>query len=179
MSDILSAEQRHRNMAAIRSSSTRPEMKLRKTLWHLGFRYRVNDRNLSGSPDIVLPKHKTVIFINGCFWHGHKDCKYYTVPKTNTDFWVSKVARNRDRDQEKWRQLEAIGWRVIIVWECELKKPNLEKTVDRVVAEIRRNRDAYCAEQEERKKARAEYHRNQKDKKEKEIALLREVKSLQ
>lgn len=166
-------------MSHNRAKNTGPELALRHALWHRGFRYRVNDRRLPGTPDIVLPKHKTVIFINGCFWHGHKGCKYYTVPKTNTDFWVSKVARNRERDQDKWRQLEAKGWHVIIVWECELKKPNLEKTVDIVVVEIKRNGEAYCSEQEERKKARAEYRRNQKDKKEKEIALLQEVKSLQ
>ena len=166
-------------MSNVHHLNTKPELTLRNALWHHGFRYRINCKRLPGKPDIVLPKYHTVIFIHGCFWHGHKGCKYYTVPKTNTDFWVAKVARNQERDQETWRQLEAKGWRVIIVWECELKKPNLEKTVDRVVAEIRRNGDAYCAELEARKKARAESRRNQKDKKEKEIALLREVKSLQ
>lgn len=99
-----------------------PELKLRHSLWHLGFRYRVNDKRLPGSPDIVLPKYRTVIFIHGCFWHGHRDCKFYTVPKTNTEFWTAKVARNQERDQEVWRQLETKGWAVVIVWECQLKK---------------------------------------------------------
>ena len=103
----------------------------------------MNVRRLPGSPDIVMPKYRTVIFVHGCFWHGHKGCKNYTVPKSNTEFWVEKVARNKARDQEVWRQLEAKGWNVIIVWECELKKAMLE--------ERRRAREAYRLEQRERK----------------------------
>ena len=140
-------------MAAIHSASTKPELKLRQALWRLGFRYRVNDKKLPGKPDIVLPKYRTAIFIHGCFWHGHKDCKFYTVPKTNTEFWTAKVARNQERDQEVWRQLEAKGWSVIIVWECQLKKANLDVTVARVAEEIVRNGEAYLAAQEERRKA--------------------------
>ena len=87
MPDRQTPEQRHRNMAAVRSRNTKPELALRYALWHNGFRYRVNDNSLPGKPDIVLPKYRTAIFIHGCFWHGHKDCKYYTVPKTNTEFW--------------------------------------------------------------------------------------------
>ena len=165
-------------MSHNRANNTGPELAMRHVLWRCGFRYRVNDHRFPGSPDIVLPKYKTVIFINGCFWHGHKDCKYYTVPKTNTDFWVAKVARNRVRDQEKWRQLEALGWRVIIVWECQLKKSNLEATIERVVAEIIHNGEAYHLEREARREARLTYMQNQKDKKEKERTLLREVKTL-
>ena len=123
-------------MSNIRSVSTKPEVKLRKELWRKGFRYRKNDKRLPGSPDIVLPKHKTVIFIHGCFWHGHKGCKYYTIPKTNTDFWIEKVSRNQSRDEDVWRQLEVKGWSVVIVWECELKKNRFEETVDRVEKEI-------------------------------------------
>lgn len=114
-------------MSQIHSSSTKPELKLRRALWSLGFRYRVNEKRLPGKPDIVLPKYRTVVFIHGCFWHGHKGCKYYTVPKTNTEFWKAKVVRNQERDQEEWRQLEAKGWAVIIVWECQLKKSSLTK----------------------------------------------------
>lgn len=175
MSDTLTPDQRHRNMAAILSDSTRPELKLRHALWRLGLRYRTNDRKLPGKPDIVLPKYRTVIFVHGCFWHGHKDCKYYTVPKTNTDFWVAKVARNKERDQEVWRKLEAKGWNVIIVWECQLKSGRLDEAVGRVAAEIVKNGEAYRAEQEARRKMREEYRREQKARKEKEHALLAEV----
>ena len=178
MSDVLTPSQRHRNMAAIHSASTKPELYLRRALWHHGFRYRVNDKRLPGRPDIVLPKYRTVIFVHGCFWHGHRDCKYYAVPKTNTAFWMAKVARNQERDQEVWRKLEAKGWSVIIVWECQLKKANLEETIKRVACEIVRNGEAYRAVQEERKIAREEYRRERRERKEKEQSLLKEVKSL-
>ena len=178
MSDVLTPIQRHRNMAAIRSVSTKPEMKLRHALWHQGFRYLVNDKRLPGRPDIVLPKYRTVVFVHGCFWHGHKDCKYYSVPETNKEFWVAKVARNQERDQEVWRKLEAKGWSVIIVWECQLKKANLEETFKRVAAEIVRNGESYQAAKEERRKAREEYHQERKKRKEREQSLLEEAKSL-
>ena len=115
-------------MVAIRSASTKPELKLRHILWRNGFRFRVNDKRFPGKPDIVLPKYHTVVFIHGCFWHGHRGCKYYTVPKTNTDFWTTKITRNHQRDQEVWRQLEAKGWSVLIVWECQLKKAVFDET---------------------------------------------------
>ena len=177
MPDTLSQEQRHRNMAAIRSVSTKPEQILRHSLWRLGFRYRHNDKSLPGRPDIVFPKYRTVVFVHGCFWHGHKDCKKHTAPKTNTEFWVAKVARNQERDQEVWRKLEAKGWNVIIVWECQLKKASLDETVGRVVAEIIQNGENYRAKQEERRKAREEYLQERKDKREKERLLLKEVAS--
>ena len=150
MFDVLTPDKRHRNMAAIHSVSTKPEIQLRHALWQQGFRYRVNDKRLPGKPDIVLPKYHTVIFMHGCFWHGHKGCKYYTVPKTNTDFWVSKVARNHERDQKVWRQLEAKGWSVIIVWECQLKKAVLEETVSRVIEEIIANGESFRRREMER-----------------------------
>lgn len=139
MADVLTPRQRHQCMSHIRSTSTKPEVRLRHELWKRGFRYRNNDRRLPGSPDIVLPKHRTVVFVHGCFWHGHKGCKYYTVPKTNVDFWLEKVDRNQKRDQEVWRKLEAKGWSVVIVWECELRKPRFWETVDRVEGEILEN----------------------------------------
>ena len=179
MPDNLSIDQRHRNMAAIHSASTKPELKLRRALWRQGFRYKVNDRLLPGRPDIVLPKYRAVIFVHGCFWHGHKDCKYYTVPKTNTEFWMAKVARNQKRDQEVWRKLEAKGWCVIIVWECQLKKANFEETIDQVAGEIVRNGDAYRVAQEDRKIARDEYRLERRERKEREQSLLEEVKSLE
>ena len=165
-------------MSHNRAKNTGPERRLRLCLWRQGFRYKINDKRLPGRPDIVLPKYRTVIFVHGCFWHGHKDCKYYTVPKTNTEFWMAKVARNQERDQEVWRKLEAKGWSVIIVWECQLKKANLEETIDRVAGEIVRNGEAYRAAQEERKKAREEYRRERMERKVREQALLKEVKSL-
>ncbi len=178
MSDNHTPEQRHRNMAAVHSASTKPEMKLRRALWRQGLRYRVNDKRLPGKPDIVLPKYHTVVFVHGCFWHGHKDCKYYTVPETNKEFWVAKVARNQKRDQEVWRKLEAKGWSVVIVWECQLKKANLDATVARVAEEIVQNGEAYRAAQEERRKVREEYRQERMARKEREQYLLEEVKSL-
>ena len=174
----MTPEQRFKCMSNNRAKDSGPELLLRHALWHRGLRYRVNVKRLPGSPDIVLPKYRSAIFVHGCFWHGHKDCKHYTVPKTNTEFWVAKVARNRERDQVVWRQLEAKGWHVIIVWECQLKKADLEGTIDRVVAEIKHNGEIYDFEQEERRKARIAYQHIQRTKKEKERDLLREVKSL-
>ena len=174
----MTPEQRFKCMSHNRAKNTGPERLLRLSLWSRGLRYRVNDKRLPGRPDIVLPKYRTVIFVHGCFWHGHKDCKYYTVPKTNTEFWMAKVARNQERDQEVWRKLEAKGWSVIIVWECQLKKANLEETIDRVASEIVRNGESYRAAQEERNKAREEYRRKRRERKEREQSLLEEVKSL-
>jgi len=177
MSDVLTPDQRHRNMAAIHSASTQPEQKLRRALWRKGFRYRVNDKRLPGKPDIVLPKYRTVIFIHGCFWHGHKGCKLYSVPKTNTDFWVTKIARNQERDQEVWRQLEAKGWAVIIVWECQLKNTCFNETVQRVEVEIISNGERFTREQEERKASRHAYLKDRKARKEREVSLLVSLKN--
>lgn len=171
----MTPEQRFICMSHNRAKNTGPEMLLRHALWHHGFRYRINTKTLPGSPDIVLPKYRTSIFVHGCFWHGHDGCKYYTVPKTNTDFWVAKVARNKERDQEVWRKLEAKGWYVIIVWECQLKKGRIDETVEQVAAEIIKNGEAYQAEKEARRRAREEYICEQKIRKEKERYLMKEV----
>ena len=176
MPDIMTYEQRHNCMSHNRASNSGPELRLRRALWRRGFRYRVNVKGLPGSPDIVLAKYRTVIFVHGCFWHGHRGCKNYTVPMTNTEFWVAKVARNQERDQEVWRQLEAKGWFVIIVWECELKKKVLSETVERVAAEIVRNGELYRLNQEERKRARETYRQEQKARKEFEAALIQSLK---
>lgn len=176
MPDVHTPEQRHRNMVAIHSSSTKPELKLRRALWRLGFRYRVNDKRLPGSPDIVLPKYRTVIFVHGCFWHGHKDCKNASTPKTNTDFWKAKITRNQERDQEVWRQLEAKGWSVIIVWECQLKKAVLDETISRVEAEILRNGEFFHSIQEDRRKAREAYRHEMKAQKEREKAFKKSIR---
>lgn len=126
MSDNHITPQRHANMAAIHGKDTKPEMIVRKWLWRHGFRYRLNHPRLPGKPDIVMRKYKTCIFVNGCFWHGHEGCKYYTVPKTNTEFWVNKVKRNKERDKRVRHQLAMMGWRTITIWECELK-PSIRK----------------------------------------------------
>ena len=154
MADRLSKEERSELMSHIRSVNTKPEVALRRALWRRGFRYRVNVKNLPGSPDIVLPKHRTVVFVHGCFWHGHNGCKEFTVPKTNTEFWVKKVARNQERDQEVWRKLEAKGWSVVIVWECELVKAKFDGTVERVTGEIIENGELYRKHRQERREAR-------------------------
>lgn len=128
--DTLSAEQRHNNMAAIKGKGTKPEMIVRKFLWSRGFRYRVNNARLPGHPDIVLRKYRTCIFVNGCFWHGHKNCRYYIIPKTNTDFWIRKITRNIERDRQEQLQLARMGWHCITVWECELKREKRDETLE-------------------------------------------------
>lgn len=137
MSDRHSPEQRKYNMQQIRSKNTKPEILLRKLLFLEGFRYRINDRKLPGKPDIVLKKYNTVIFVNGCFWHGHQDCRYFVMPKTRTEFWTEKISRNKIRDLRNSSLLQEAGWYVIIVWECELKKNNIEETLKRLIIEIK------------------------------------------
>ena len=119
--DKMTEEQRHRCMAAIRSRDTRPEMLVRRYLHACGFRYRLNHPGLPGHPDIVLRKYRTVIFVNGCFWHGHEGCPHFRLPKTNTGFWRAKIERNKARDKAEQAQLATMGWHCITVWECQLK----------------------------------------------------------
>ena len=118
--DKMSEEQRHRCMASIRGRDTKPELIVRRYLFGRGFRYRLNHPRLPGHPDIVLHKYRTVIFVNGCFWHGHKGCRYFTVPKSNTDFWSAKISRNAERDRSVQQQLATMGWHCVTVWECQL-----------------------------------------------------------
>ena len=178
MSDTMTPAQRHATMAAIHSTDTKPEVRLRHALWQRGFRYRVNDRRLPGSPDIVLPRYRTVVFVHGCFWHGHNGCSKYTVPKTRTEFWTAKVARNRERDQEVWRALEAKGWTVVIVWECELEKARLAETVDRTEAEIRAGGEAFLAARAARRSARENYRLSRTAHKVREEGHLAELNTL-
>ena len=128
--DKLTKEQRHRCMSAIKSKSTKPELLVRKFLFSRGFRYRLNHPRLPGHPDLVLRKYRTVIFVNGCFWHGHEGCKSYKLPKTNVVFWKNKIMRNQSRDIEEMRQLAAKGWHCITVWECQLKPKVRQQTLD-------------------------------------------------
>ena len=123
-------------MSRIKSKNTKPEELVRKYLFSQGFRYIKNDRRLPGSPDIVLPKYKTVIFVNGCFWHGHNGCKYFVWPKSNEDFWKNKIKANIARDKKKTDALEALGWKVIVVWECELKTQNKNDTLQKIKTHI-------------------------------------------
>ena len=176
MADRLTPQQRHHCMSNIRATSTKPEMKLRKELWRRGYRYRVNDKRFAGTPDVVLPKYRTAIFVHGCFWHGHKDCRYYTVPQTNTSFWVEKITRNQQRDEEVWRQLEAKGWYVVIVWECELTKKNFDATINKVETEIRANGAAYLRSKEERVLNREQHAFERREQKERHNRLLSEIK---
>lgn len=108
-------------MAAIRGKDTIPELKVRSLLHHLGYRFRLHRRDLPGTPDVVMPKHKTVIFVHGCFWHRHPGCRYATTPKNRPEFWALKFRVNSERDQRQQEQLKVLGWRVEIVWECELR----------------------------------------------------------
>jgi DNA mismatch endonuclease (patch repair protein) len=121
MADVHSPEIRSYNMSRIRNKDTKPELIVRKYLFSKGFRYRVNDKTLPGKPDIVLPKYKTVIFIHGCFWHGHEGCKYFVVPKTRTEWWLNKIHRNVELDKENFIKLSDLGWKIVTVFECELK----------------------------------------------------------
>lgn len=139
MADKLTKEQRHLCMSHIRSKNTKPEVFVRKALWRKGYRYRLNVSDLPGRPDIVLPKYKTVIFVNGCFWHGHLGCKKFIVPETNRDFWLSKIDRNRKRDAESTAALESSGWKVVTIWECELlTKVKREECITRLMSLLSR-----------------------------------------
>ena len=142
--DKLTPQQRHANMAAIRSKDTKPEMIVRRGLWKRGFRYRLNHKRLPGHPDLVLRKYRTCIFVNGCFWHGHhitinnnqetitESSECCKIPKTNREFWVAKIRRNKERDKEEQKQLAAMGWHCITVWECELTPKKREETLESI-----------------------------------------------
>ncbi len=137
--DKLSPQQRSRNMAAIHAKDTKPEMIVRRGLWKRGFRYRLNHKRLPGHPDLVLRKYRTCIFVNGCFWHGHlvetnqmESSECCRIPESNRDFWVAKIRRNKERDKEEQKELAAMGWHCITVWECELKPSKCEETLDSI-----------------------------------------------
>lgn len=136
MADNHSKEVRSINMSQIRSTNSKPEEIVRKYLFAEGFRYRKNVKKLPGCPDIVLPKYKTVIFVNGCFWHKH-DCPRFVWPSSNQDYWRPKILRNVERDNQSRKELETLGWKVITVWECELKKNVLNETLGKLIAELK------------------------------------------
>ena len=122
MADTLSREDRSKRMSLIRSKNTKIEIKVRKYLFSQGYRYRINDKRYPGHPDIVLPMYRTIVFIHGCFWHNHPDCKIAHIPKSNTKFWMEKITRNVENDKKHKDILESEGWRVITLWECEIEK---------------------------------------------------------
>ena len=136
MADVHSKETRSYNMSRIRSKNTKPEMLVRKFLFSKGFRYRLHDKKLPGKPDITLSKYKTVIFVNGCFWHGHKGCKYYIIPKTRTEWWINKLNTNIQKDIDSKKILEKEGWAVLIIWECDLKGKNREATLAFIISSL-------------------------------------------
>ncbi len=136
MVDVHDKKTRSYNMSRIKGKNTKPEMLVRKFLFAQGFRYQLNVKNLPGKPDIVLPKYKTVIFVNGCFWHGHKGCKYFVLPKTRTEWWLNKIKDTQKRDREAEIELNTLGWKVINIWTCELKQgrtETLNKLLNRLI----------------------------------------------
>lgn len=137
MADVHSAEVRSYNMSRIRSKDTKPELVVRKALFANGFRFRLHDKKLPGKPDIVLKKYKTAILIHGCFWHGHKDCKYFVLPKTRTEWWLNKITQNQKNDTVKKQQLLNEGWEVIEIFECELKKERLDSTLKELISNMK------------------------------------------
>ena len=139
MADKLTSSQRSHCMSRIRGKNTKPEILVRKSLHARGFRFRLHNKKLPGSPDIVLPKYGVAIMVNGCFWHGHKGCRYATKPKSNVEFWETKIARNKHRDEVTAAHLEALGWTVITIWECELRTSSqLDDRLNTLTEEIRR-----------------------------------------
>lgn len=135
MADTLTKEKRSWNMSRIRGKDTQIEVEVRKYLFSKGFRYRKNVSELPGKPDIVLPKYNTVVFIHGCYWHRHPGCKYSYTPKSNTDFWEKKFSANVKNDERKREQLESAGWKVIVLWECDIEH-RFEQTMEMLVSRL-------------------------------------------
>ena len=127
--DVFDKEKRHKVMSAIRSKDTKPELIVRKFLFRQGFRYRLFHSRLPGHPDLVMRKYRTCIFVNGCFWHGHDNCKAFKMPKTNTEFWQKKISRNKQRDKDDQQKLAQMGWHCITIWECQLKPAVRQQTL--------------------------------------------------
>lgn len=136
MTDVFSSQKRSQVMARIQGKETRLEIKVRQYLRHHGFGYRKNYNGLPGKPDIVLAKYKCVVFVNGCFWHGHEGCKYFVIPKTRTNWWLAKISRTKAKDVENYNQLIKDGWSIMVLWECELKNA-FEQTMDRLINNIK------------------------------------------
>lgn len=137
MADIFTKQKRSQIMATVRNKNTKPEIQVRKALFKRGFRYRINDKRLSGSPDLVLPKYKTAVFVHGCYWHGHESCSKAIKPATNKDFWNTKIKKNKLRDKNAQKALVMTGWKVIVIWECQLRNQEMfKRTMTKVINEI-------------------------------------------
>jgi len=136
MADVHSKETRSFNMSKIRSKDTKPEILVRKFLHSKGFRYKLHVKDLPGKPDIVLPKYNSVIFVQGCFWHGHLGCRNFVIPKTRTEWWTNKINKNIARDQDSSRKLSEAGWKIIEIWECDLKVSKRIITLENLIARI-------------------------------------------
>jgi len=136
MTDVHEPAVRSYNMSQIKAKDTKPELMVRKFLHKNGLRYKLHDKSLPGKPDIVLPKYKTVIFVHGCFWHGHEDCRYYVIPKTRTEWWLNKISRNIQKDEENYNKLREIGWNVLTIFECELKSANKDMTLSKLIKKL-------------------------------------------
>lgn len=132
MTDVHSRKVRSYNMSRIRGKDTKPELLVRKFLFANGFRYRLHDKKLPGKPDIVLPKYKTVIFVHGCFWHGHEGCRYFVVPKTRTEWWLEKIGRNKQRDKHNYSKIKAEGWKILTIFECELRNDKKDRCFKKI-----------------------------------------------
>lgn len=136
MSDVHSKEVRSYNMSKIKGKDTKPEILVRKFLFGKGLRYKLHDKKLPGKPDLVFPKYKKIIFIHGCFWHGHESCKYFVIPKTRTEWWLNKINRNKEKDMESIQKLKNEGWKVYVVWECDLKNSKKEEILSTLYNKI-------------------------------------------
>ena len=179
MADKLSSTQRKYCMSRIRGKNTKPEILVRKGLHARGFRFRLHNKKLPGSPDIVLPKYGVVIMVNGCFWHGHKGCRYATKPKSNVEFWEAKIARNRHRDEVTEAHLHALGWHVITIWECELRgAASATSRLDALAEEIHKAGVALLERKALYKSNRLETQRKAREMKERQVLLEAEIDAL-
>lgn len=136
MTDVHDPKTRSYNMSQIKCKNTKPELIVRKFLFSKGFRYKLHDRSLPGKPDLVFPRFKTVIFVHGCFWHGHRECKYFVVPQTRKEWWIDKINRNRQKDTENAKRLRELGWQVVTVYECQLKGDSAVSTLSALALQL-------------------------------------------
>ena len=134
--DVLSSEDRHKNMSHIRAKNTKPEKQIRSALFNAGFRYRICDKRYPGKPDLIFPHYYAVIFINGCFWHAHEGCQFFVLPKSNQEFWKNKFERNKKRDAEVIKHYQEECWRICIVWECSIRGKNAKNKIQKVSEQI-------------------------------------------
>ena len=179
MPDTLTQTQRHKCMSSIQGKNTKPEILVRKGLHARGFRFRLHNKKLPGSPDVVLPKYGVAIMVNGCFWHGHKGCRYATKPKTNVEFWETKIARNRHRDEVTEAHLHALGWHVITIWECELRgAASATSRLDALAEEIHKAGVALLERKALYKSNRLEAQRKAREMKERQVLLEAEIDAL-